>query len=154
MDKPLGDGVGWTALLAAQTRTGTILLVEDESEVRRGLAKVLGQMGYTVTSVPTAEEADHQMATERFDLLLLDLDLPGMNGREFMRWALERDPQISVVVLTGLDSPEMAVDCIEAGARTYLVKPVEFDFLRLAVRDALAMRRLLVERQDTRQLTM
>jgi ActR/RegA family two-component response regulator len=51
-------------------------------------------------------------------------------------------------MLTGIDVPEVAVQCLDRGARTYLVKPVDGDFLRLALRDALAMRGLLVERND------
>lgn len=151
---PRGGSTGWTAMLARQPQAGRILLVEDEPDVRLGLARVLNQMGYTVTPVPTAEEADNWLAKERFDLLLLDLELPGMSGREFLMWALERDPQIPVIMLTGFDSAEMAIECIEAGARTYLVKPIEFDFLRLAVRDALALRTLLVESDKATQHTM
>jgi len=49
-------------------------------------------------------------------------------------------------MLTGLDDPELAIQCMEKGARTYLVKPIETEFLRLALRDALAVRRLLQER--------
>ena len=84
----------------------------------------------------------------RFDALLLDIQLPRMTGVEFLSWALERDPELAVIMLTGLDEPGLAVQCIEEGARTYLVKPVEAEFLRLALRDALAMRRLLIERND------
>jgi DNA-binding NarL/FixJ family response regulator len=51
-------------------------------------------------------------------------------------------------MLTGLDIPEVAIECMDQGARTYLVKPIEVDFLRLALRDALGLRRVLVERND------
>jgi len=71
-----------------------------------------------------------------------------MKGVEFLSWALSRDPEMAVIMLTGLDLPEVAIECIDQGARTYLVKPVEADFLRLALRDALAMRSVLVERND------
>ena len=61
---------------------------------------------------------------------------------------IARDPEMAVIMMTGLDMPEVAIECIDQGARTYLVKPVEVEFLRLALRDALAMRRVLVERND------
>ena len=67
-------------------------------------------------------------------------------GVEFLSWALERDPELAVLMLTGLDDPDLAIRCIEKGARTYLVKPIEAEFLRLAVRDALAVRALLQQR--------
>ncbi len=79
---------------------------------------------------------------------ILDIELPRMSGVEFLDWALRRDPEMAVLMLTGMDVPEIAIECINGGARTYLVKPVEVDFLRLALRDALAFRRILVERND------
>lgn len=96
----------------------------------------------------SAEEADQWLISERFDLLMLDIELPRMKGVEFLGWALTRDPEMAVIMLTGLDIPEVAIECMDHGARTYLVKPVETEFLRLALKDALAMRKVLVERNE------
>ena len=79
---------------------------------------------------------------------MLDIELPRMKGVEFLSWAVSRDPEMAVIMMTGLDMPEVAIECIDHGARTYLVKPVAVEFLRLALRDALAMRRVLVDRND------
>ncbi len=84
----------------------------------------------------------------RFDVLLLDIELPRMKGVEFLSWALEKDPEQAVIMLTGLDDPDLDIECIDKGARTYLVKPVEAEFLRLALRDAMALRKLLIDRND------
>jgi two-component system C4-dicarboxylate transport response regulator DctD len=86
------------------------------------------------------------MGSQKFDAILLDIELPKMKGVEFLRWTLEREPEMAVIMLTGLDDPALAVQCLEEGARNYLVKPIEAEFLRLALRDAVAMRRLLEER--------
>lgn len=59
---------------------------------------------------------------------------------------LENDPELAVIMLTGVNDPKLAMECIEKGARTYLVKPIHPDFLRLALLDALAMRAVLMER--------
>ena len=88
------------------------------------------------------------LTSERFDLLLLDIELLRMKRVEFLSWALSRDPEMAVIMLTGLDIPEVAIECMDQGARTYLVKPIEVDFLRLALRDALGLRRVLLERND------
>ena len=122
--------------------------MDDEVEIRRSLQRLVTRFGYSVRTAASAEEADNWMNTQRFDVCLLDIELPRMKGLEFLGWALGRDPEMAVIMLTGLDLPEVAIECIDQGARTYLVKPVEADFLRLAVRDALAVRKILVERND------
>ena len=123
-------------------------MVDDELELRRGLQKLITRFGYTVRNAGSAEEADVCLTAERFDVCLLDIELPRMKGVEFLTWALKRDPEMAVIMLTGLDAPELAVECMRAGARTYLVKPVTADFLELALQDAVAVRRVLVERND------
>lgn len=140
--------LGWRDVLARTQNRGRILVVEDEAEVRRSLQRLVTQLGYTAKAASSAEEADQWLAGESFDICLLDIELPRMKGTEFLEWALRRHPEMAVIMLTGLDIPEVAIECLDAGARTYLVKPVEADFLRLALRDAMAMRSLLVERND------
>ena len=135
-------------MLGGSGERARILIVDDEIEVRRGLQRLVTRFGYSVRTAASAEEADQWLNNERFDACLLDIELPRMKGVEFLGWALSRDPELAVIMLTGLDLPEVAIECLDAGARTYLVKPVEADFLRLALRDAVAMRRVLVERND------
>ena len=140
--------IGWKDVLAAAPERGRVLVVDDEVEIRHGLQRLITRFGYSVRVAASAEEADNWLNSERFDICLLDIELPRMNGVEFLGWALTRDPEMAVIMLTGLDLPEVAIECIDEGARTYLVKPVEADFLRLALRDAVAVRRVLVERND------
>ena len=145
---PPSARLGWIDVIRGAPRDAQILVVDDEPDVRTALERLLVRFGYQVKTAGSAEEADHWMSSQRFDLLLLDIELPRMKGVEFLRWALDRDPEVAVIMMTGLDSPEIAIECVERGARTYMVKPADADFLRLAVRDALAMRTLLVERND------
>ena len=140
--------IGWREALSRAPRNAKILVVEDEAPVRNSLKELVTRFGYTVRAVGSAEEADRWLGAERFDVCLLDIELPRMKGVEFLGWALKRDPEMAVIMLTGLDIPDIAIECIDQGARTYLVKPVEAEFLRLALRDALAMRALLVERNE------
>lgn len=139
---------GWREVLAGAPPKARILVVDDEVDVRRGLQRLVTRFGYTAKAAASAEEADQWLSAERFDVCLLDIELPRMKGIEFLSWALSRDPEMAVIMLTGLDLPEVAIECIDHGARSYLVKPVEADFLKRALRDALAMRRILVERND------
>ena len=139
---------GWRDAIAEAPSRARVLVVDDEPDVRRYLQRLITRFGHTVKSAGSAEEADQRLSSERFALLMLDIMLPRMKGVEFLGWALTRDPEMAVIMLTGLDIPEVAIECIDHGARTYLVKPVETEFLRLALRDALAMRKVLVERNQ------
>ncbi len=139
---------GWRDAIYGSPPRAKILVVDDEPDVRRSLQRLVTRFGYTVKSAGSAEQADQLLTNECFSVCMLDIELPRMKGVEFLGWALSRDPEIAVIMLTGLDLPEVAIQCIDHGARTYLVKPVEVDFLWLALRDALAMRKLLVERND------
>jgi DNA-binding NtrC family response regulator len=138
--------MGWQDLAAEAPRGGNVLIVDDEDAIRSTLQRLIRQFGYTVRTAASAEEADSWLLAERFDVCILDIDLPRMKGVEFLHWALERDAEMAVIMLTGMDLPEVAIECIEKGARTYLVKPVEASFLKLAIRDAVAVRRVLTER--------
>ena len=139
---------GWTEVLAKAPRNASVLVVDDEAHIRESLQRLVTHFGYEVKTAASAEEADHWISSMPFDVVLLDIELPRMKGVEFLSWALEKDPEQAVIMLTGLDDPDLAIECIDKGARTYLVKPVEAEFLRLALRDALALRKLLIERND------
>jgi DNA-binding NtrC family response regulator len=110
------------------------------------MGRLIAQLGHLPTPAKSAEEADMWLATNRYDLLLLDIEMPGMNGLEFLPWALKRDKEMPVIMLTGVKDADVALRCLEAGARNYLVKPPELSFLKLAVTDALAVRQLLLQR--------
>lgn len=143
------DGrLGFDDLLAHAPERTDVLVVEDEPDVRNSLVRLVGRFGHEVRGAASAEEADAWLNSQRFHVCLLDIQLPKMTGLEFLDWALGRDPEMAVIMLTGIDDPDLALECIEGGARTYLVKPVDADFLQTALRDALAIRKLLVERND------
>ena len=136
--------LGWKGLATMAPPTSRILIIEDEKGVRKSLERVVQDLGYEVKVAASAEEGDFWLNAERFDAMLLDIELPRMKGIEFLSWALDRDPELAVLMLTGLNKPEIAIECLELGARTYLVKPLETEFLRMALRDSLAVRQLLV----------
>ncbi len=137
---------GWKDLIESAPTTAEVLIVEDEPHILRLTRTVIEGLGYSVKTAASAEEADSWMASATFDLVLLDIELPRMNGVEFLAWALKRQPDLAVIMLTGRAEPKLAMECIDQGARTYLVKPLDVDFLERAVRDALMVRELLLER--------
>ena len=140
------DKLGWKTLVENPPTEAEILLVEDDPILLNLTSSAIQDMGYSVRTAASAEAADQWMSSIEFDLVLLDIDLPRMNGLEFLEWALAKQPDLSVIMLTGLNDPDLALRCLDHGARTYLVKPFDIDFLERAVRDALITRHLLVER--------
>lgn len=144
--------IGWADLQSLRPSRAQILVVDDDVRVRRALLRALTELGHSVRVAASAEEADQWLASERFQVALLDIDLPRMSGVEFLSWALKRDAEMAVIMVTGHDEAELALQCMAAGARTYLVKPVAVDLLAAAVDDALALRHLLTSYNDGRGL--
>lgn len=139
---------GWRQVLDAAPRGVPILVVDDDAQVRQALARLLTRSGYRVQVAASAEEADQWLGSERFHACLLDIELPRMSGVEFLTWSAVKDPEMPVIMLTGMDAPDLALECLDHGARTFLVKPMEPDFLLRALRDALAVRELLVDHNE------
>ena len=108
---------GWTKVLAQAPGSARVLVVDDEVQVRQSLTRLVTHFGYEVKTAASAEEADHWLSSQRFHVVLLDIELPRMKGVEFLSWALEKDPEQAVIMLTGLDDPDLAIECIDKGAR-------------------------------------
>src|ERR1700736_6861766 len=87
---------------------GSILVVDDESEIREGLELLLSSEGYGVTSADTGESGLARLEEHPFDLLLLDVSLPDRNGLELLKAIRRRDPPLSVVLITAYGSIDMA----------------------------------------------
>src|SRR5271165_1070056 len=121
---------------------GSILVVDDESEIREGLELLLTSEGYGVSSAETGESGLAKLEEHPFDLLLLDVSLPDRNGLELLREIRKRDPQLSVVLITAYGSIEMARAAFKSGAMDYITKPWSNDELLAQVAQAVESRRL------------
>jgi DNA-binding NtrC family response regulator len=122
-----------------------ILILDDEPDVAKSWARILELAGYQCLATTQPQEALRLLESERPDLLLTDLRMPGVDGMEMLRQARQIDPQMPVVMLTGNASVESAVAAIKAGAFDYLPKSFSNDQLRLIVERALTKRRLELE---------
>ncbi len=125
------------------------MLIEDNPRLREAMTHVLRALGYGVRAAASAEEGDQWLASDDFDVVLLDIELPGMSGMEFLRWCLVKKPELPVIMLTSFDDAQLAISAMEQGARSYLVKPAATDFLRLALQDAISLSMVLKERNLT-----
>ncbi len=120
----------------------SILVVDDEAGVRSSLAGILGDEGYQVESVDSGECCLAALETRRFDLLLLDVWLPGMDGLETLARVRYLDPELPVIVISGHGNIETAVKAVRGGAQDFVEKPLSLDKTLLVVRNALRQRRL------------
>jgi DNA-binding NtrC family response regulator len=124
---------------------GTILVVDDEAEIREGLELLLVSEGYGVTSVETGEAGLVKLEEEPFDLCLLDVSLPGRNGLDLLKEIRRRDPYLSVVLITAYGSIDMARAAFKSGAQDYITKPWSNDEVLAQVAQAVEGRRLREE---------
>jgi len=113
-----------------------LLLVDDELKFLDALCRRLELRGFDVTRAASGEEAIETARKAEFALVLLDLKMPGMDGREVLRVLKEEHRQLEVIILTGHGSLEAEVQCKELGAFGYMSKPFEFDELLKIIKDA------------------
>jgi EAL domain-containing protein (putative c-di-GMP-specific phosphodiesterase class I) len=122
---------------------GRLLLVDDDDNLLRAFGRALERAGHDVTRVGDGRAACELLANidvTEIDAVVTDLSMPGAGGIEVMRAAHRLDPDLPVLLMTGLPSVETAVQALEAGAFRYLLKPIECDALEEAVYRAVELR--------------
>ncbi|MCC7008234.1 MAG: sigma-54-dependent Fis family transcriptional regulator [Acidobacteria bacterium] len=122
-----------------------LLLVDDEAAFRDVIAERLGEHGFIVEQANTGEEALAKLAEFAFGILVTDLRLPGVNGRQVLEDALERYPDIIAIVVTGFGTVREAVEITRRGAEGFITKPFQFEELLHEVNTAIEKRRLKAE---------
>src|ERR1700677_5056423 len=113
-----------------------ILIVDDEPQIRRVLRTTLTSQGYTVAEARTGDEALEHIRSERPDLILLDVNLPGISGLETCR-EIRASSDVPIIMLTVRNSERDKVQALDAGADDYVVKPFGVEELMARIRAAL-----------------
>jgi two-component system KDP operon response regulator KdpE len=116
--------------------SGRILVVDDEPQIRRVLRATLTGHGYEFYEARTGEDALEAIRANRFDLILLDVNMPGMGGLEACR-AIRSGSEVSIIMLTVRDSEQDKVAALDAGADDYITKPFSTPELLARIRAAL-----------------
>ena len=120
------------------TPQNTILIVDDENRLRQSLSIIFQKENYRVDGAADAEEALDILKVHEYDLMFLDLSLPGMSGIELLLEVHRQFPHLPVLILTAHAALESAIQAVRLGARDYLIKPVEPVVLLTRVREILA----------------
>ncbi len=118
-----------------------ILIVDDDNAFRIATVALLQDHGFTAHIASTAKEAQNLFAPEKFDLVLTDLVMEGMNGMELLEWIKARAPEIPVMMITGYGSVPTAVEAMRHGAYDYIMKPCDNDELLIKIRRVLDVRK-------------
>jgi len=117
--------------------TGSILIVDDDDDTRTLLCEALRGRGFDAHAVDSAQACLDRLRARPFDVVVTDVQMPGMSGVELCSLLHERHPDLLPIVLTGLGALDTAIAAIRAGAYDFITKPVKIDVLEVAVKRAL-----------------
>ncbi|MGA2082253.1 MAG: HD domain-containing phosphohydrolase [Holophaga sp.] len=125
-----------------------ILVVDDQEIVRISLVRILGRHGFTCREAADGHQCLELLDRDRFDLILCDIRMPGMDGLSLVKAVAHRIPEIAIVMVSSLDNAETAMECLRYGAYGYVLKPFKTNDILIAVANGLRRRMLELEYQD------
>src|SRR5436190_2412982 len=132
-------------------RKGVVLIIDDEEEIRETIEVLLRSEGLTVHTTPSGEEGIKKIEDNFYDVVLLDLMLPGKSGMEIQRDIKRVDPTLPVVIITAMGAIETAVTAIKEGSFDYVTKPWNNEKLLVIVANAIKQRMLTSENIQLRR---
>jgi len=124
---------------------GSILIVDDEQEIRDSLSIILQEEGYDCTTSEDAESALIALEKGSFDIVISDIRMPGIDGIKLLEKTLEIAPQTIVVLITAYASVETAVQALRKGAYDYILKPLDFEEVTIRIKNLLKHSQLILE---------
>jgi DNA-binding response OmpR family regulator len=126
--------MGARGLSVAEPRGARILLVDDDDEMRSFLRRALGIHGYPVVDQSSAAQVVATLDAETFDAVILDKEMPGVNGLDLLRALRDRHPELPVIFVTAFGGPRLGEEVLRMGAARYLEKPFRVGDLLEALR--------------------
>jgi DNA-binding NtrC family response regulator len=117
----------------SEDKKSRILVIDDDEGIRKVVAEALKSEGYLVDTASNGKEAVEKSQTNFYNLALVDIRLPDMEGTKLLTSMKETIPEMIKIILTGYPSLQNAIDAVNKGAHGYLVKPIKMDELLRAV---------------------
>src|ERR1041384_3865706 len=124
-------------------RKGSILIIDDEEEIRESIELLLNSEGHTTHTAADGESGLKKIEDNLYDVVLLDLMLPGKSGMEVQKDIKRVDPTLPVVIITAIGALETAVTAIKEGSFDYIAKPWNNEKLVVVVSNAIKQRQLI-----------
>ena len=128
----------------------SILIVDDDESTCKSLSLILNKKGYETGTARTGQEALKKVRERFFNLALLDIKLPDVDGAELLMPLKRMHPEMIVLMITGHASLESAVRTSLEGALAYITKPLNMDAVLTAIREAMEVQRLLMKNKKQR----
>ncbi len=129
-----------------------ILVVDDDNNAREMMERRLARSGYDCVTAPSADEAASLLEQETFDLMLLDIVMPGKFGTQFLPEVVKQYPDMAVVMVSAVGNDSIAANSMRAGAYDYIAKPVDFEELITRVYRAIDRRNLVIKNRQYQQM--
>ncbi len=120
----------------------SILLIDDDESLNKVIAYQLGQMGYKITTATNGKNGIEKFKQGDFDILISDLQLPGINGMEILKTIRQFDKQVIIIIITAFGTVENAIEACHLGADDYLTKPFGKETLRFTIEKAIKLHKL------------
>jgi two-component system nitrogen regulation response regulator NtrX len=120
-----------------------VLIIDDESSIRKVLAELLKYEGYTTEEALEGEEGLKKFSQKSFDVVLCDIKMPKMDGIEFLEKALQLNPDIPIIIISGMGNIEKAVEAVKKGAYDYISKPPDLNRILITIRNAAEKKNLV-----------
>ena len=120
----------------------TVLIVEDDQKMNQGLLHIISKAGYCAQSVDSGEKALEKIRDTQFDLVISDLKLPGIDGRQLLNAAKKYDANILFVIITAYGTIDTAVSAMKAGAEDFILKPFDMEELKVVIKKVMEKREL------------
>src|SRR6185436_16017319 len=134
-----------------EDQTTAVLVVDDDEPIRSALKKYLTQQGFEVSTAAGGEEALKLLQKQKIACILLDVKMPGISGVDLVPRLLDIEPNVAILMLTGVTDATSAALCMQRGAMDYLTKPIELSELSRAINSALRKRGTQLEQQNLNQ---
>jgi DNA-binding NtrC family response regulator len=133
-----------------EKQNARVMIVDDEAVVRESLGNWFRDEGYDVDVAESAQDALAKLANSSWDVFLIDIRMPGIDGLELQRKLKEAQPDCTIIIMTAYASVETAVEGMKQGAYDYIIKPFDPDDLEHTVRNAIERKNLVTENKQLR----
>jgi DNA-binding NtrC family response regulator len=129
----------------------TLLIIDDERAIRKTLTEILTFEGYKIEEASDGEEGLKKFSEKTYDVVLCDIKMPKIDGLEFLQKAVEKNPDVPIIMISGHGTIETAVEAVKKGAYDFIQKPPDLNRLLITIRNAMERTTLVSETKSLRR---